>query len=78
MRDPASKDGDRVSPCTHVNYTHERERERRETETRFLFVALGVRVSPCYGAGCPETHFVDPVGLELIEICLTLPSESWD
>ena len=31
-----------------------------------------------YNIGCPETHAVDQVGLELTEIHLPLPPKCWD
>jgi hypothetical protein len=41
------------------------------------FVFVFDRVSLC-SLGCPETHFVDPAGLKLTEICLPLPPKCWD
>ena len=37
-----------------------------------LFVFIQARVSLC-SSSCPRTHYVDQVGLELIEIRLPLP-----
>lgn len=39
------------------------------------FVRQGV---PMQSSGCPRTHFVDPVSLELTEIYMHMPPECWD
>ena len=36
------------------------------------------RISLCSFGACPETLSVDQAGLELTEICLSLPPECWD